>query len=78
MSEMTHRSTPEHALSSSARESHVHRGGPGESARSPLGESERLQVIHELVRSGDYHVPASAIADRIIERMIVDKRGQES
>jgi anti-sigma28 factor (negative regulator of flagellin synthesis) len=33
----------------------------------------RLQAIHDLIRSGDYHVPAAAIADRMIERMIADK-----
>ena len=30
----------------------------------------RLQVIHDLIRSGDYQVPASAIADRMLEQMI--------
>jgi hypothetical protein len=35
----------------------------------------RLQAIHDLVRSGDYHVPAAVIADRIVERMIAEKRG---
>ncbi len=34
----------------------------------------RLQAIHELIRSGGYHVPASAIADRMVERMIADRR----
>lgn len=34
----------------------------------------RLQAIHDLIRSGDYHVPATAIADRMIERMIADRR----
>ncbi|MBN1631756.1 MAG: flagellar biosynthesis anti-sigma factor FlgM [Thermoleophilia bacterium] len=34
----------------------------------------RLQAIHELIRSGDYHVPASAIADRMVERMIAGRR----
>jgi anti-sigma28 factor (negative regulator of flagellin synthesis) len=38
----------------------------------------RLQVIHDLIRSGDYHVPATAIADRMIEQMIVDKREPKS
>jgi anti-sigma28 factor (negative regulator of flagellin synthesis) len=78
MSDKGHRSTPERAMFYSARESNVHQGRTGELAQSSPGESERLHVIHELVRSGDYHVPASAIADCIIERMMVDKRGQES
>ena len=34
----------------------------------------RLQAIHDLIRSGDYHVPANAIADRMIERMLADRR----
>ena len=38
--------------------------------------SARLQAIHELIRSGDYHVPAAAIADRMVERMIAGKRGR--
>jgi hypothetical protein len=35
----------------------------------------RLQAIHDLVRSGDYHIPAAVIADRIVERMIAERRG---
>ncbi len=35
----------------------------------------RLQAIHDLIRSGDYHVPAAAIADRMVERMLAEKRG---
>jgi hypothetical protein len=34
----------------------------------------RLQAIHDLVHSGDYHVPAAVIADRMIERMMAEKR----
>ena len=37
----------------------------------------RLQAIHDLIRSGDYHVPASAIADRMIEQMIFYRRRRE-
>jgi hypothetical protein len=35
----------------------------------------RLQAIHDLVWSGGYEVSAWAIADRIVERMIEDRRG---
>lgn len=42
--------------------------GPGQDTPA------RLQAIHELIRSGDYHVPASAIADRMVERMIAGRR----
>jgi anti-sigma28 factor (negative regulator of flagellin synthesis) len=38
----------------------------------------RLQVIHDLIRSGDYHVPATVIADRMIEQMIEEKREGKS
>ncbi len=48
-----------------------------ESLSATPGNSARLETIHELVRSGDYHIPASAIADRIIERIMIDKRGGE-
>lgn len=34
----------------------------------------RLRAIHDLIRSGDYNVPAAAIADRMVERMIAGKR----
>lgn len=34
----------------------------------------RLQAIHDLIRSGDYHVPADEIADRMIEQLLADKR----
>jgi anti-sigma28 factor (negative regulator of flagellin synthesis) len=78
MSDMDHRPKPERAMIFSTRESRLHQSLTGEFAQSSPGEPERLQVIHELVRSGDYHVPASAIADCIIERMMVDKRGRES
>jgi hypothetical protein len=61
-----------------ARDSHSNRGQTGETIQTPPGEPARLQVIHELVSSGDYHVPAAEIADRIIERIMVDKRGLKS
>jgi hypothetical protein len=37
----------------------------------------RLQAIYDLVHSGHYHVPAAIIADRMIERMIAEKRGKK-
>jgi hypothetical protein len=49
---------------------HFSGAGPGSST-----SAARLQVIHDLVRSGDYHVPATAIAERMIEQMLlVDRR----
>ena len=38
----------------------------------------RLEVIHNLVHSGDYHVPAAAIADRMIEQLMIAKRERDS
>lgn len=38
----------------------------------------RLQVIHDLIRSGDYQVPASAIADRMLEQMLFCRRRRET
>jgi anti-sigma28 factor (negative regulator of flagellin synthesis) len=57
---------------------HMYQGQPGEAAQPSPGASARLQAIHELVRTGEYHVPATAIADRMLERIIVDKREQGS
>ena len=41
-------------------------------------ETTRIQAIHELVRSGSYYVPASAIADRMLKRILVDGRDTRS
>ncbi|MBN1632007.1 MAG: hypothetical protein JW990_19805 [Thermoleophilia bacterium] len=43
---------------------------------APSGQEPgaRLRAIHDLVRSGDYNVPAAAIADRMVERMIANRR----
>lgn len=46
-----------------------------EPSRSPAGDPCDIEAIHRLIQSGDYHVPASAIAERMIERIFVDKRG---
>jgi anti-sigma28 factor (negative regulator of flagellin synthesis) len=78
MSDIGHRSTPERAMFYSAREFNIRQDRAREGSQTSPGGSERLQAIHELVSSGDYHVPASEIADRIIERMMVDKRGHQS
>jgi anti-sigma28 factor (negative regulator of flagellin synthesis) len=50
----------------------------GETIRSSSGEPARLETIHEAVRSGVYHVPATAIADCMIEHIMVSKRANES
>ena len=57
-----------------SRQSHPRQGdtesGGVESPPTPA----RLQAIHHLVRSGDYHVPAMAIADRMIEQLMIEKQ----
>jgi hypothetical protein len=78
MSRMSHIPTPEFAMNPITRENRF-RSGPvmGESAACTATPS-RLQVIHDLIRSGDYHVPAAAIADCMIEQMIFARRGREA
>ena len=60
------------------RHSHFRDGPAAEGNPASSTPTARLQVIHDLIRSGDYHVPATAIADRMIEQMMVEKRGRES
>jgi anti-sigma28 factor (negative regulator of flagellin synthesis) len=78
MSAKSNRPTQEPAMNPSARHSQLHQGPPAESVSSPSTTHARLEVIHELIRSGDYHVPATAIADCMIERIMVDKRERKS
>jgi len=47
--------------------------GPTRSQVGPAAPA-RLQAIHDLIRSGDYHVPATAIAERMIEQLLAGKR----
>lgn len=74
MSDISHTPAPEAAMNTAARENLFpsDRGCIGSTTASVA--PARLQAIHELIRSGDYHIPASAIADRMIERMIADRR----
>jgi anti-sigma28 factor (negative regulator of flagellin synthesis) len=60
------------------RHSDSHHGQGAEGAAGCSASAARLQTIHELVRSGGYHVPATAIADRIVEQMIATRRERES
>ena len=45
-----------------------------EARPAPSKSDARLRAIHDLVSSGEYHVPAPAIADRIIDRLLTEKR----
>jgi hypothetical protein len=78
MSGMSHKPTPEFAMNPITREN-LFRSGPamGEGAASVVTPS-RLQVIHDLIRSGNYHVSATAIADRMVEQMIFATRRSEA
>jgi anti-sigma28 factor (negative regulator of flagellin synthesis) len=78
MSAMSHRPEPEAGMNPSTRQSHFRDAQAGEGNATLSTPIARLQVIHDLIRSGDYHVPATAIADRMIEQMMVEKRGCES
>jgi anti-sigma28 factor (negative regulator of flagellin synthesis) len=74
MSSMSQKPAAGNAMNSAAHESRssydLGCGGGTSSSAAPA----RLQAIHELIRSGDYHVPASAIADRMVERMLAERR----
>jgi anti-sigma28 factor (negative regulator of flagellin synthesis) len=72
MSNMSEESGPEIAMNTIASDNRFLNGRRPEDGRAGAA---RLQAIHDLIRSGDYHVPAAAIANRIIERMIAEKRG---
>lgn len=70
----THKPTPEVAMSTGPSDNTQASGissVEGDGSREPVA---RLQAIHDLIRSGRYYVPASAIADRMIERMLADRR----
>jgi anti-sigma28 factor (negative regulator of flagellin synthesis) len=74
MSEIGQKPLLETAMKTATRENHLPSGlGSGSGTACPHAAA-RLQAIHDLIRAGDYHVPATAIADRMIERMIADKR----
>ena len=74
MSDISQKPTQETTMDTSAKDNRF----SGQVAAGPCGGGQtsaaRLHAIHDLIRSGDYHVPATAIADRMIERMIADRR----
>jgi anti-sigma28 factor (negative regulator of flagellin synthesis) len=59
-------------------ENHFRSAQSGSEGLGGQGMPARLQVIHDLIRSGDYHVSASAIADRMIEQMLVCRGRREA
>jgi hypothetical protein len=64
--------TPGHDMNRMARDNHPGTSHVAGANQTPAPMSARLQVIHDLVRSGDYHVPAAVIADRMVECMLSD------
>jgi hypothetical protein len=78
MSTMAYRQTPEPAMNPRSRQSHPQQGLAESGGSVSSSTPARLQVIHHLVRSGDYHVPAIAIADRMIEHLMIAKQESES
>ena len=74
MSDNAQKPEQETIMGTTTRDNHCSYELPARSAPSGQDSSARLQAIHELIRSGDYHVPATAIADRMVERMIADRR----
>jgi anti-sigma28 factor (negative regulator of flagellin synthesis) len=78
MSALAPRQTPESAVNPVPNQADIHQDPPeGGGASSSLGPT-RLQVIHNLVRSGDYHVSADEIADRMIEQLMIARREYDS
>ncbi|OFW61219.1 MAG: hypothetical protein A2133_11005 [Actinobacteria bacterium RBG_16_64_13] len=74
MSDMSQKPSTETAMNTRARENSFSSGLGSGSGTAGTPAVARLQAIHDLIRTGDYHIPATAIADRMIERMIADKR----
>lgn len=74
MSDMGQTPEPDSNVSATTQQNGFPTGlGPDKGPAGPVATA-RLQAIHDLIRSGDYHVPANAIADRMIEQMLADRR----
>lgn len=74
MSDMSQKPAEQNAMDTSTRDSRFSFDLATQGSSTAQSPPARLQAIHDLIRSGDYHVPAAAIADRMIERMIADKQ----
>jgi len=64
-------------MSTAAREAYGRCSISVTSGAGTTASAARLQAIHDLIRSGDYHVPAAVIADHMVERMMADKSGSK-
>jgi hypothetical protein len=74
MSGMAHIPTQGLAMNSIARKHYLHSGPLEDEASAAAALPARLQAIHDLIRSGDYRVPAAAIAERMVEQMLSGER----
>jgi hypothetical protein len=78
MSAIGHTPTPEFSMNPIVIENHFRSVQAGAEGLGGQGMPARLQAIHDLIRSGDYHVSAAAIADRMIEEMLVCRQRREA
>jgi len=74
MSAMVHKSIPEQTMNLIPRQPNPRSTVAAEDAADVGTMNARLRLIHDRIRSGDYHVPATAIADRMVEQMISQRR----
>lgn len=74
MSALIHRQTPESAMNAASNQVDPCQNLPESRGGASPVVPTRLQLIHHLVRSGDYHVPAGEIADRMIEQLMISRR----
>ncbi len=74
MCKVSQTSQAEAAMNTAARENRFPSDLGSSSGNTGSVPAARLQAIHELIRSGNYHVPATAIADRMVELMIAGKQ----
>jgi hypothetical protein len=78
MSEMSQESPGRDTGNSTAtEETHVPAALRSEESQAAKISGARLKVIRELVRSDCYDVPATLIAERMIERVIAENRDSE-
>jgi anti-sigma28 factor (negative regulator of flagellin synthesis) len=78
MSAISHPPTPEFAMNRIISENRFRSARSGAEGHGGQTLPARLQVIHDLIRSGDYHVSAAAIADSMIEQMLFCRRRREA
>ena len=78
MTIIDHRSDEGRAMHHEETDAHIRETAPEETAGIPSGEPARIRTIHDMIQSGSYHIPAAAIADCMIERILNDRQGNKS